>query len=110
MTESDTIRIEVVFGLADRQKLVSIDIDAGADCADAISQSGIAAEFPELDLNVLPVAIWGRPAARSNGLKDGDRIEILRPLQMDPRDARRQLAIDGQFMGGAVTDENQQPG
>ena len=110
MTESETIRIEVVFGLSERQKLVSINIDAGADCADAISQSGIAAEFPELDLKLLPVAIWGRPAERSSGLKEGDRIEILRPLQMDPRDARRQLAIDGQFMGGAATGENQQPG
>ena len=106
MTASDTIRIEVVFGLPDRQELVSINISPDADCNDAIRQSGIAADFPDVDLATLPIAIWGRPVERSSSLKNGDRIEILRPLPMDPRDARRQLAMDGQFMGSTPTDES----
>lgn len=102
MTAPETIRVEVVFGLPDRQELVSINIAPDTTCAGAISQSGIAAVFPDFDLETFPIAIWGRPAEGSDGLKDGDRVEILRSLEIDPRDTRRQLAIDGQFMGGAA--------
>jgi len=102
MAIGETIRVEVVFGLPDRQELVSVNVAPDANCAAAISRSGIAADFPEFDLATLPIAIWGRPAERGDGLKKGDRVEILRPLEIDPRDARRQLAIEGQFMGGVA--------
>jgi putative ubiquitin-RnfH superfamily antitoxin RatB of RatAB toxin-antitoxin module len=102
MATSKTIRVEIVFGLPGRQELVPVNVAPDTNCAAAISQSGIAANFPEFDLPTLPIAIWGRPAEHGDRLKDGDRVEILRPLEIDPRDARRQLAIDGQFMGGVT--------
>jgi len=102
MSDREQIRVEVVFGLADRQSLVSVIIDAQASCDDAINAAGLAEIYAESDLPSLPIAIWGRPADRRDALKNGDRVEILRPLEIDPRDARRNLASEGQFMGAAA--------
>lgn len=97
----DEITVEVVFALRERQQLVSLTIAADATVADAIERCGLAASFPDQDLTGAPVAIWGNPASRDQRLCDGDRVEILRPLEIDPREARRQLAAAGRFMGGA---------
>ena len=96
----ETIQIEVVFGLKDRQTLRLVEVDSRASCADAIAASGISSDYPEYDLAALPIAIWGKLVQRQDLLKTGDRIELLRPLDIDPRDARRRLASEGQFMGG----------
>ena len=101
MSDGEKIRVEVVFGLADRQSLVEVIIGAQASCDDAIKAAGLAEIYTESDLPSLPIAIWGRPADRRDALKNGDRIEILRPLEINPRDARRHLASEGQFMGAA---------
>lgn len=101
MSDGDKIRVEVVFGLPDRQSLVVVNIDAQSSCDDAINASGLATVYAEFDLVSLPIAIWGRLAVRRDRLKNGDRVEILRPLEINPRDARRHLASEGQFMGGA---------
>jgi hypothetical protein len=85
--------------LPERQELVTIDIEQSSSCIDAVSKSGIAARFPDLDLARFSIAIWGRPARLVDKLKDGDRVEILRPLAIDPRDARRRLAMAGKYMG-----------
>lgn len=95
-----TVRVEIVLGLPDRQQLVCVDVSQGTSCASAIGQSGIGADFPDIDLGSNPIAIWGKPASRHDILKNGDRVEILRPLVSDPRDARRQRADKGQVMGG----------
>jgi putative ubiquitin-RnfH superfamily antitoxin RatB of RatAB toxin-antitoxin module len=92
------MQVEVVFALPDRQALVSVTVGKGATVADAISRSGLKAEFSNQDLDSMPVGIWGRPTARDCRLKDGDRVEIYRPLQRDPRDARRELAQSGLTM------------
>jgi putative ubiquitin-RnfH superfamily antitoxin RatB of RatAB toxin-antitoxin module len=97
----ETIQVEVVFGLAKRQTLRSVEVDSRASCSDAISASGILSDYPEIDLAELPIAIWGKLAQRHDPLRNGDRIELLRPLEIDPRDARRRLASEGQFMGGS---------
>ena len=97
----DQITVELVFALRERQQLVTLTIGAQATVGDAIEQSGLAAAFPDQDLQAAPVAIWGKPADRDQRLRDGDRVEILRPLEIDPRQARRQLAEAGRFMGGA---------
>jgi len=106
MSQTDVIQVEIVFGLPERQELVSLLVSRGTSCADAINQSGIAAAFPNVDLDACPIAIWGRPVEKGTQARDGDRIEILRPLDIDPRAARRQLAEAGQFMGSSGTDVN----
>lgn len=95
---AETIRVEVVFALPDRQKLVTLRLPAGATVTQAIAESGLAADFRQPDLSSFPVAIWGVRARPEQLLRDKDRIEILRPLAIDPRDARRQLASKGQTM------------
>lgn len=100
------IRVEVVFALPNRQELVEVDLVTGSSAADAIELSGLRKEFPDLDLDAMPIAIWGKSATRRRKLVDGDRVEILRQLEIDPRDARRELARDGQFMGGPTPAED----
>ena len=98
---SGRLQIEVVFGLADRQELLAVTVDSGTTVAAAIAESGIADRFPEHELDSLAVGIWGRVVAREQVLADGDRIEIYRPLDIDPREARRRLAAEGRAMGGS---------
>jgi putative ubiquitin-RnfH superfamily antitoxin RatB of RatAB toxin-antitoxin module len=95
MVECQTARVEVIFGLPDRQELKTVHVHRGAKCNDAIRESGISEDFPDYDLANCPIAIWGSPVGRDHAVKDGDRVEILRPLAIDPRDARRQRALAG---------------
>ena len=92
------IDVEVVFGIPEQQRLVSLRLNSGATVADAIEKSGIAREFADHNLSSLSVGVWGHLAARDAVLSAGDRVEIYRPLQMDPREARRRLAALGQTM------------
>lgn len=84
------ITVEVVFAVPESQVLVSVELCDGATVQDAIIASGLPARFPEEQLNALPTGIWGHPAEREQRVSDGDRVEIYRPLAMDPREARRQ--------------------
>jgi hypothetical protein len=93
------LRIEVVFALRDRQELVTLRLPNGATVADAIERSSIQSAFPEWNLSECAVGVWGLPAERGRRLKQGDRVEIYRPLTMDPRDARRALAAQDRSMG-----------
>ena len=67
----------------------ALDVEEGATVAQAIRGSGIERQFPEVDMSALQVGIWGRPVDRSRVLRQGDRVEIYRPLETDPREARR---------------------
>ena len=104
MSRDEKISVEVAYGTADQQALETIFVIAGVSCVDAIAQSGIGKKFPNDELASLPLAIWGKPATADSYPKAGDRIEILRPLVIDPRVARRLLAKAGQFMGGSGRD------
>jgi putative ubiquitin-RnfH superfamily antitoxin RatB of RatAB toxin-antitoxin module len=101
MSNMRKVEIEVVLALAERQVLLSVALPQGATVMDAIDQSGIAAEFPDLDLASLTVGVWGRVVQRSRPVREGERIEIYRPLPIDPRRARRHIAVEGGFMGGS---------
>lgn len=89
---SATIAVEVVFALPGHQELVLVAIENGATVADAIAQSDLARKFPNERFDELQTGIWGRVVPREHVLNDGDRVEIYRPLERDPRDARRILA------------------
>lgn len=98
------IEVEVVFATADKQALCSVSLRPGATVADAIATSRLAQRFPEQNLDTLEVGIWGTVVARDRPLNHGDRVEIYRPLAMDPREARRQLALAGRTMGNSERD------
>ena len=83
------MRVEVVFALPERQVLKTVQMPEGASVAEAIAESGVARQFPDVDFAPLQAGIWGKLVERDHVLTDGDRVEIYRPLEMDPREARR---------------------
>jgi putative ubiquitin-RnfH superfamily antitoxin RatB of RatAB toxin-antitoxin module len=93
------ISVEVVAAVRERQKIVKLMLEQGATAADALSRANLEKSFPDIDFQRSRLAVWGRQARRDQILRDGDRVEVLRPLTIDPRDARRELAKAGKSMG-----------
>lgn len=87
-----TIHVEVAYALRQRQALVAVEIAEDATIEGAIRRSGILEDFPEIDLKRAKVGIFGRPAALKERMRDGDRVEIYRPLIAEPKEARRRKA------------------
>lgn len=83
------ITVEVVHAAVDRQLMVAVDVPVGATVQQALVISGLGKEFPELDLAHCPVGIFGKAVSRERVLKQGDRIEVYRPLLADPKEVRR---------------------
>ena len=88
------INIEIAYALPDRYYLKSSQVDEGTIIQTAILQSGILQQFTEIDLRENKVGIYSRPAKLTDQLKDGDRIEIYRPLLADPKEIRRKRAAE----------------
>ncbi len=91
MTEKQ-FSIEVVFALPDKQSLLEVVIEEGTSVEQAIQKSGILKRFPEIDLSKHKVGIWNRTCKLNDNPRDGDRIEIYRPLIADPKEVRRRRA------------------
>ncbi len=85
------IAVEVAYAEPQRQFLRRVELPDGATVADAILASGIEREFA-VEVAALAVGIWSRPVARETRLRDGDRVELYRPLQVDPKESRRRRA------------------
>ncbi len=68
---------------------VQLALALGATVADALHASGLQARHAGLDLNTTPVGLWGVLCERTQVLRDRDRVEVYRPLQVDPKEARR---------------------
>jgi putative ubiquitin-RnfH superfamily antitoxin RatB of RatAB toxin-antitoxin module len=89
---SELISISVVYALAHHQEIVRLKVEQATTVAEAVELSGLAREFPAIAAEGLQCAIYGRVVDLSQALRDGDRVEILRPLLIDPKEHRRQLA------------------
>jgi putative ubiquitin-RnfH superfamily antitoxin RatB of RatAB toxin-antitoxin module len=98
MSAVESINVEVAYALPDKQRIMKVNVDAGTTVGAAIVQSGIMMEFPELDLEHSDVGIFGKATPMTTVLKDGDRVEIYRPLIADPKAVRRQRAAEGKAM------------
>jgi putative ubiquitin-RnfH superfamily antitoxin RatB of RatAB toxin-antitoxin module len=90
MTEAATLAVSVVYALPDRYWSVELRVRAGATVGEALAQAALDA--PGLEVDPQHLAVFGRTATLDTPLHDGDRVEILRPLQVDPKDARRARA------------------
>ena len=77
-------RVEVVEALPRRQKAVPLELPPGATLKDALLAAGFDA--------TRPAGIFGERAPPQTRLKEGDRVEVYRPLRMDPKEARRARA------------------
>jgi uncharacterized protein len=85
------MRILVAMALPQRQEVAALELQEGATVEDALREAH-AAEFFAVDIALLRVGIWGAACPRDAPLRDGDRVEIYRPLQADPKEMRRQRA------------------
>jgi putative ubiquitin-RnfH superfamily antitoxin RatB of RatAB toxin-antitoxin module len=101
-----TVDVEVVFATLSKQVLIGLEVPAGATVAEVIAASGIERRFPDVPVRNLAVGIWGRLVERDRRIRPGDRVEIYRQLQIEPREARRQLARAGKTMGRSSGDAN----
>jgi putative ubiquitin-RnfH superfamily antitoxin RatB of RatAB toxin-antitoxin module len=92
MAKNERIRVEVAYATPAEQVIVPLEVEAGASVASVIQRSGILREFPEIDLRVNKVGVFGKACGLEQLLRDGDRIEVYRPLIADPKEARRARA------------------
>lgn len=85
-------RVEVMYATPAVQRGYAVDLPEGGTVRDAIERSGVLRECPQIDLDRDRVGVHGRLAALEDVLREGDRVEILRPLVADPKAARRRRA------------------
>ncbi|MGH8452297.1 RnfH family protein, partial [Pseudomonas sp.] len=85
------VEIEVVYAAVDRQVLLAVAVPAGTSLRAAVQASGIAVQFPGVNLAECPLGIFGKVVENPDGraVNAGDRIEIYRPLLADPKEVRR---------------------
>ncbi len=86
------IRVEVAYAGSQHQVLVACEIRASATLGEAIEASGVLLQYPEIDLTQNRVGVFGRLKSLDSCLQAGDRVEIYRPLQVDPKEVRRRRA------------------
>ena len=88
------IKVEVAYALPTEQKILSVQLEEGASAYDAVIRSGIVQLFPEIDPETIPMGIFAKAIAapKTTALKDGDRVELYRPLIADPKEARAKRA------------------
>ena len=98
MANAETIPVEVVYALPDRQVILALQVLADANIVDVIEQSGLLEQFPEIDLGKNKVGVFGKLGKLTDTLHAGDRVEIYRPLIADPKEVRKQRAAQGKVM------------
>ena len=85
------IRVEVAYAVAPHQvHRVTLQLPAGSTAAAALHASGLVDGLDAATLDGLSLGLWGRRCAPGTVLRDQDRLELLRGLQVDPKEARRQ--------------------
>ena len=92
------IIVEVSYATPAQQVIYTVEVDEGTSIEEAIIQSGILKEFPEIDLSVNKVGIFSKVAKLDKVLEHKDRVEIYRKLIADPKAVRKQRAAEGKKM------------
>jgi len=92
MSAEQTWRVEVAYATPARQEVIEVSVRPGATVEQVIRASGMLARFPEIDLTLQRVGIFGETARLQDAVRDGDRVEIYRPLVADPKEVRRKRA------------------
>src|SRR5688572_24750022 len=108
---SQEIMVEIAYALPEQQVIIPIRMAQGTTAEEAIKASGIINKFPEIDLNINKIGVFGKLSKLDAVLRDLDRVEIYRPLIADPKEVRRQRANEGKVMkkGGGSTDGENSP-
>jgi len=88
----DEIQVELVAALPDRQVILTLHLASGATVAEALVRADLERHLPDFPVDPERIGIFGRACKPDQPLKDGDRVELYRPLTADPKEIRRQLA------------------
>jgi len=91
-THIERITVEVAYALPQAQTILAFTVSAGITALEAVIQSGIAQQYPDISLDHLVLGIFGKQVEPGTPLKAMDRVEIYRPLLANPKEARRQRA------------------
>ena len=85
-----TLHVAVAWSVREGEaREVGIELPGGANVLDAIRASGVLEAGGAVDVSTQTVGIWGRAVTLETRLAEGDRVEIYRPLRLDPKEARR---------------------
>lgn len=88
------MNVGVCYADSDRQLWLRMEVPDSSSVEQAIRHSGILKRFPELDLAVHKVGIFGKLVKLDAPVREGDRIEIYRPIIADPKTVRRRAMDD----------------
>jgi len=86
------LKLEVAYATPERQVIIPLEVEYGTNIASAIENSGIQQDFPEIDLNIMPVGVFSQKKSLKDLVATGDRVDIYRPLIIEPMQKRRLLA------------------
>ena len=89
MADGAFIDIEVAYAARDCQVIVPLRVPSGTSAEEAVRQSGLMDRFPAIDPGGDDIGIFGQRVSPATLLAEGDRVEIYRPLEIDPKEARR---------------------
>ena len=92
MVKRDTVHIQLCYALPEQAVVIDLDIEVGHTLEQVIAKSGLLTRHPEIDLTQNKIGIYGKLKPLDTVARDGDRIEIYRPLQADPMESRRRRA------------------
>ena len=94
-SDGELLKVEVAYALPERQRIVALEVMAGCTAYEAVLQSGIVNDFPEIDPDHADMGVFSRnldgkglPLPKDYQLREGDRVEVYRPLLLDPKHAR----------------------
>jgi uncharacterized protein len=88
-TLAEMMTVEVAYALPQKQWLIAITVASGTTALQAIQQSGLLMQFPEIAIEKFKIGVFGKVVHRDQVLQAMDRVEIYRPLIADPKQARR---------------------
>ena len=92
---AEPLNVEVVYAGPSQQVVRRVSLPAGSTVMQAIEASGLARDIPGLVVDPSRLGIFSRKAAPDQVVGEGDRVEIYRPLTLDPKEARRRRAHEG---------------
>lgn len=83
------MNVGVAYAAPSGQLWLELDLPDGSTVWDAIERSGVLARFPEIELQTQKIGVYGKLVKLDTPLKDGDRVEIYRPIICDPTQVKR---------------------
>lgn len=92
------MKIEVCYALPDKQEIVKLELHEGSLLEQAVLASGLPGKYPEISLEQGKFGVYGKISRLDAVLREGDRVEIYRPLIADPKEVRRKRAEEGKVM------------